>query len=122
MDMHNPAFILLYGKDKKLLRLRAMVLELGDNEVSLTTGAELARAILATSRVDVLVLCHTLDPTEREQLVAEVMVDYPMTKLLVLGTGAGGWARTEGALALATSDGPGQLLRTVDSMLSRTIH
>ena len=88
--MHDPASLLLYGRDQSLLHTRKLVLEIGGDNVSITTNASQVRQILNSSSIDLLVLCQTLQVDECDELAQLTRIAWPDTKVLVLEGGRRG--------------------------------
>jgi len=81
---NEPAYILIYGRDLNLLKLRKLVLQLR-GYVVLTTCSEIeARQFLSFTAIDLMLLCYTLPTEECDSLVREATIAWPGTKVLIL--------------------------------------
>ncbi len=82
--MSNPACILVYGRDHKLLETRCLVLESTGGAVHATTKLLEAERILEENHPDLLVLCYTLTATDQAEILASAQRFRPGIKTLVL--------------------------------------
>jgi len=82
--MSNPACILVYGRDPSLLETRCMLLETTGSKVHATTEPEQAEQIIREERPDLLVLCYTLSPEDRTNILSAAQHLRPEMKTLIL--------------------------------------
>ena len=82
--MPNPAYILVYGRDRKLLETRCLVLESTGGTVHATTKILEAERILRDEHPDLLVLCYTLTAADRAEILESAQQFCPGIRTLVL--------------------------------------
>ena len=82
--MSNPACILVYGRDHRLLETRRMVLESTGGDVHATTKLLEAEQILREQHPTLVVLCYTLSGPERAAILSSAQHLRPDIKTLVL--------------------------------------
>jgi CheY-like chemotaxis protein len=124
--MAAPISILLFGQDPVLLSTRQWVLSSNGHQVYLAADLASATRILADEPVDLLVLCHTLSPEDRDQAIAlttpkdsrlrRAQKRFPKIKHLVLVAGAAG-SQEAGSDVLNAMSGPAQLVSRVQSLV-----
>jgi hypothetical protein len=70
----NPGHLLLFGKDKNLLEIRAMVLRSAGMSVDIVANIDDLRVRLASSGPyhDVFICCHSVPETERNEAITIV--------------------------------------------------
>lgn len=76
--------VLILGHDDILLETRHWILERAGIKAYISTQLHEMKMIAATHPIDVLVLCHTLSATEREEAIASVHALRPAAQNLVL--------------------------------------
>lgn len=120
-DMTKKALILVYGRELSLLETRCWVLEGAGFHVLSATHFDEATSIFDTDRPDLMILCHSLLPEQRQRILSATWALRPSRKVLVLaGGGIHAYPDDEGTAAIDSFDGPRVLLSTVNRMLSET--
>ena len=116
---NDPAHILIYGSNSKLLDLRKLVLEGRGYMVQTTCSQMEARQFLDFMNIDLLMLCHTLPTEECDSLATEAETAWPRTKVLLLTAPTlQGCHQLQNHDSFAMSDGPTKLVQRVDDLLS----
>ena len=110
-----------YGKNNLLLEIRQLVLmHAGFCMEKSSTLLELDH--LAEERVDLLMLCHSLNDEDCMRAVALVQFRWPQVKILHLSPSA---LRTEVELrgrVVLPANGAGALVETVEKLLELPVH
>jgi DNA-binding response OmpR family regulator len=116
------ARILLYGNDPILLLSRRLVLERAGSQVFATSDTEQEIGFLTAMEPDILILCQSLDMTQREEALITAREIRPQMKILVMmDAGVVYYLEShDGEEALNALDGPQALLTVVDRMLGQT--
>jgi len=113
--------ILLVGRNLDLLRIRGLLLESRGHIVQCIVPDEKTSEALNAHKVDLLMLCHTVPPEARSQLVVLARAANPGIRVLLL---QGSLEESSSWLAetVKVDDGPETLLDVVDQILDTTIH
>ncbi len=107
--------ILMYGSDQTLIETRRWVLERSGFLVRSTLDLNEASQILSTATVDVFLLCHSLQPGDRESALAAARLLQPEMKNLIMeGSNSTSWPEGNHTILDAFSD-----TRTLISTLQR---
>ena len=80
--------VVLYGNDPQLLSIRAQVLEQSGFRLTLISRLEELSGLFPRSRVDLVILCHSLTPAETRDAFIVSRRLWPEVQVLAL-TGAG---------------------------------
>ena len=113
--MSIPAPVLVYGRDRKLLETRRLVLQTLGGKVYAADDRETTEQLIRDLMPGVLVLCYTLSPEERDLILSFVHAVYPATKVLILRADGPASAQTDDDFSIFT--GPRALRRKVEEML-----
>jgi DNA-binding NtrC family response regulator len=108
--------ILICGNDEMLLRTRALVLESAGFRVRSKLGlVHLKQMVPQQCDVCLIVLCHSLGETEREEALRHLSRAMPASKILVLTIGER-LPPAPATISLNTFDGPEALIATVNGL------
>jgi len=114
----DTTYVLLYGKDPKLLDLRKMILQCRGYVVGTTSSQAEARQLLAFTDINLLVICHRLPTEECDALEKEAPIAWRRTRVLVLTASArDGCDAKKNGYSFATGNGPAQFARKVDDLV-----
>ena len=109
--------ILSVGIDHELLPLRNRVLrELGGYAVREQSDLSQVLSVLMDGDFDLVILCHSIPPKERQGLAIATKAAKPSTLVLAVGLNGEATAGADGYVH--SPDGPDSLLRCVDELLS----
>ena len=112
--MNQHGHILVTGRDAALLSTRAQVLASAQYRVS--TSLQPLASSESLEDVQLLIVCHTLSATERQDDIATFAASVPKAKALCLIPHAG--SSTDGAAILDSFCGPREMLRVVHRLLT----
>ena len=82
--MSKPICLVLFGREQHLLEIRRQRLQEAGYQVWMAGQIPDVFTIITEERIDVLVLCHTLYPEEREWAIAFADVQSPPLKSIVI--------------------------------------
>lgn len=114
MAMNNIPLILSISRDERFLHLRQMVLESAGWNVVTTTDAVDALRSLASRNFDVVVLGHSIPPTERVSLAQKIKVikpDIPIVMVCVHGDNS--FSKEFADARVGSLDGPVVLINAI---------
>jgi hypothetical protein len=109
--------ILIHGRDVLLLETRRRILERGPFRVTTqikTAGSDL----LMPGRIDLLVLCHTLNDADRQSAIEQYQHSSGQTRVIVLAKDASLHRDSPDTEILRVSAGPAALVASVERLLS----
>jgi PleD family two-component response regulator len=106
--------VLAVGNDEMLLSTRISILK----RRWLVKAARPSEAlnILENELIDVVVLCHSIEPTEARTLVEALRKTWPSVRILALETLAGGAADLDVSATAVTTDGPSHMLDALERL------
>ncbi len=105
--------VLIYGHDQILLRTRELILRGAGFDVYTTDAFDEAQKILTIRPVDLLILCHSVDETERAKILTTANACQKGLSTLLLSAGVGGSTAAENKATFSTLDGPQNFLGIV---------
>jgi len=100
-----------------LLETRRWVLERARMKVITTTDSTEAEHLLVNQVIDLLILCHTLSPTEGDVFLMKAQALRPNVKKLVLTANTPLGSLGLGEARVSAFDGPKTLLSEVERLL-----
>jgi hypothetical protein len=107
---------LIVGEDQVLSQTRALLLH--DWEVS-TTHPIHAPEVIRAHAYDLLIFCQSVQDSRAEQLLAEAVYLYPLTKCLAISDDEGRGKQFSASTYLSRLSNPGGLREAVASLLER---
>ncbi len=115
--MTAPISILIFGQDSLLLSTRQWILATSGHSVRTSAHLPDVRQILLAEQIDLLILCHTLQPDDRDRALAFLKSGAMkqrecVPKHLILTAGVSGYDEPMGEV-LDAMEGPAQLVRKV---------
>jgi len=117
--MHQPAGILIYGRDVRLLETRSWMLAKAGYRVSTALDIADAERIIRSEQISLSVFCHTLSNDQRGKALAAFKKLQPTMKSLLLTTPYLPNVEDETDEKLSTSEGPEALVAAVNRILER---
>ncbi len=115
----KPPCVLIYGLHRVLLESRAALLKLSGLKVSFVMTEAAAEDILATTPIDLTILCHTLSEEERDYFLAAAHRLKPLGKTLLLVHNESLEIAIKPTGIFLVSKGPQALLLAVNHILGR---
>jgi hypothetical protein len=109
--------ILICGRDVTLLNTRCWVLERAGFKVRTTRDIGEVRRLAVESSVDLILLCHTLSPAEREKAMQSAAEAARIKKLLFFAHAGPGHEDAAGHV-VDPFDGPKGLIHAVQQALT----
>jgi hypothetical protein len=108
-----PHQVLVYGHDSLLLMTRELLLRGAGFDVCVCSTVDAAHAILAAHPFDLLVLCHSADPTERSSILATARARQKNLAILILVADYQNPPVSDNEVVFCTLEGPNAFLRVV---------
>ncbi len=118
--MHEPAFLLIYGSDASLIQTRRWVLERVGHRVHTALQPEQFAQMLETEPADLIILCHSLSPHDRDAALSKATQLRPELGRLILASDLAAIELRQQDELLSAFLNPQTLIGTVRNMVERS--
>lgn len=110
--------ILSVSYDRTLLRTRTMLLSAEGYEITTADGLAAAEAACKKGRFDLVIIGHSIPPPDQAELVHMARRECPGVQVLLIRRGDASPKFEEVDYTVNAQDGPGVLLKRVNSILA----
>ncbi len=118
--MSTPKKILIYGRDPMLLETRQRILEHEGYSVLTADPPSRGIEVMASSKIDLLILCHSLSTDECHGILSVLQDRQPQAKSLSLVAARSGCRDQLLSEVLDAMQGPAKLVSTVTKLVDPT--